>query len=792
MSGRNGYRSVLAGALTGAGTPQFIGRFRPSLTSQRIVVVCNGNVYLITEATSETASNGSVTTLASGTYGSTDNVCGAQLGQNFYLNNDSVPNTAIRIDSGYALHALLSLPTPAVPTFTLSALSIITLHGLSTTGTTLTIGSSTVSGWDQISGTIGNVAIYTFATTYNWSEITWLMVACSPETLSGGGGTFKVEIGTAAGSYVTITSTVSDPPNTNGSPWVLYGNLQGLDPTVLGAINKIRFTQLGPTPDPFNVYCVMPVPTAPEPGTVNYYVTYFNSVTDVESVLSTPLPVVYNNNFVFFPTFPAGRWNYNAFQPIGTQSSNPDKQTVSDEFNKGIGLAHPSASDFASIYTFNGTIPAAAQFPNADTVRLYRSTAVGISLVGSSVYSTDGTPGNAKRADGSAWTTGTGTNSDLPANVTYWQAAGTTWSITDNTGGTAASNLVYTAGGPFPPATQMTAYAQRLCIVYQNQVSISSFTPVGTTTNPVPQWPAIALISADGWSYDVSPAPTEVGMAIDGTGDALYIGTSEMVRSMSDVSPDSPPYPIYRRGVIGRQAYGFFEQAFFWASWDGVYMSANQTEPIELSQPIRSYYLNTFVPDATVNVRYQQRKLYVFKGNQFLRFDFVKKRWSTGTIADTVSVSACWSDVLGVSGGITRTVADQLWFIPTSRLIGRWQASCGRDMQIGVNTTTGTPIPAWTYRTGFNFAPSPNVVTGVLLDASDAVQVQIAKVSQPIVPTSARNLFTTDTPGLDECWFPGVPDLRGYKMSFQFVGSNTTVLRRAMFEAGLLPGTKGG
>lgn len=793
VEGRGGYRSALAGAITGSGVPQHFGRFRPSSSSQRFVAVVGGNIYLITEPTTETASDGTATLLLASAFGATDQVCGAAEGTNYYIVNSTTPAIAYRIISDYTLHALTSLPQAAQPTFTLSTLAITKLNGLSSAGTTLTIGASGVTDWINLSGTVGLVGIYTFASPFNLQNVGWLMVACSPETQSGGAGTFKVEIGTSGGTYVPL-GIISDPPNTgSGSPWVFYASLLGLDPTVLAAVAKIRFTQIGPTTDPFSVYGVMPIPTAPEAGTVSYYVTFFNSVTTVESILSTAVPVVYNNNGLTFPTFTAGHWAYNNFVNIGTKSSNPDTQNYGDSFNKGAGLAYPAASDFTSVYTFTGTIPTGAQYNNADTVRLYRSTAVGISLVGSSVYSTDGTAANAKRADGSAWTTGTGTASDLPANVSYWQTSGTTWSITDNTGAGASANPLYTAGGPFPPCTQLTAYAGRLCSIYQNKVSISSFTPPGTSTNPVPQWPPIALVQADGWSYDVSPAPTEIGYAVDGTGDALYIGTTEMVRSMSDVSPNSPPFVVLRRGVIGRQAYGFFEQQFFWASWDGVYMSANQSNVVELTEPIRTYYMEVFTPDASVNVRYQDRKLYVFKGNLCLRFDFVKKRWSTGTIADSVVVSASWTDVLGVSGGITRTRADQFWFIAGTKLIGRWQPACRRDMQIGTDTTTGARIPDWVYRTGFAIAPEPNTVNGVMLDASGPVQVQIAKVAQGIIPLSARNLpLTVPFNTIDENWYPGAPDLRGYKMSFQFTGGNDVILRRAMYEAGILPGTKGG
>ena len=85
-----------------------------------------------------------------------------------------------------------------------------------------------------------------------------------------------------------------------------------------------------------------------------------------------------------------------------------------------------------------------------------------------------------------------------------------------------------------------------------------------------------------------------------------------------------------------------------------------------------------------------------------------------------------------------------------------------------------------------------NTVIGIQLDASGPVSVQIAKVADAIVPTSARNLFTTDQPGIDECWFPGCGDFRGFKMRFQFTAQNSVTLRRANYEGLLLPGTKGG
>ena len=805
--GRNGYRSALASYIASTGLCQHFGRFVVSATSERIVVVIGGNIYLITEPSTETASDGSVTTLATGTFGSTDNVCGVAHGTNYYLNNDATTNTSVRINSSYSLEALIALPTAALPSYTPSQLGIIffgdyavnhgywTLSGMSAVHATPTA----LNGWTTLNGSPGSTATYDLThggaiSAYNWGNLQWLMVLCSPQTASGGAGTFSIELVDTSGNVYQL-NTISDPPNTNGSPFIVYCSLAsaGLDPSL--PISAIRFTIL--SGGDFDVSGCMPVTTSPEAGTVNYYVTYYDSVTGNESTLqSVGLPIIYNNLGVVNVGYQAARWNYNAFINAGFQGINPDTLTDSDLFNKGAGLAYPAWTSFAPVYTFTGTIPSGAQWPNADTVRLWRTTPNGISLVETSVYSTNGLQSGAERADGSAWTgpSGypvnalTGTASDAFPGTTYWQSSGTTWSITDNTGANPNANQTYQAGGPMPPATQMTAMAGRIAIIYQNQVSISNFTPVGVDTNPIPQWPPIAIETANGWSYDVSPAPTELGYAIDGTGDALYIGTSEMIRSMSDLSPNSPPFVIMRHGVVGRQAYGFFEQAFFWASYDGVYMAINQSQVNELTEPIRQYYVNTFQPDSTVVVRYQSRKLYVIKGQTMLRFDFVKKRWSgPHTLADSI--------FSGISYTSTEQI-EQMWLLTTStsvnpRYLGRWQSSCSLDMQIGV-TTTGYKIPDWVYSSGFDMQSNPGTINGVMLDSSSAVNVELCKVAVPIVPTSARTLFTTAQVGIDECWFPGAPDLRGYKFRFQFTATNATVLRRAAYERLALAGTKGG
>ena len=142
---------------------------------------------------------------------------------------------------------------------------------------------------------------------------------------------------------------------------------------------------------------------------------------------------------------------------------------------------------------------------------------------------------------------------------------------------------------------------------------------------------------------------------------------------------------------------------------------------------------------------------------------------------------------------VSSTQIEELLIMTAGRKIGRWQASCNEDMQIGTTPNSGAAIPAWVFSTGFQAAvPSPNTVIGIQLDASGPISVQLAKVANAIVPTTARNIFTTDQPGIDECWFPGAPDFRGFKMRFQFTAQNSVTLRRANYEGLLLPGTKGG
>ena len=781
VSGRTGYRSLMAASVAFAGTPQFIGRFQPSLAiPARTVVVISGNVWLITDATSETASDAVATQIGTGIFGATDNISGAQEGTNFYLSTDNAVPKWVRITSALVISTLQQLPAPPLPSFVLSTLTFTQFSTPPSAGWTFAAGLSGsaagVAPWSQLTGTVGGTGTYNLGATFNWSNTPWLLIACSPETLSGGGGQFKISLGNAGNTFVDV-QTISDPPNTNGSPFCTYLYLTGLDQTVLSAITQIRFTQIGPTVDPFCVLGYMPINTAPAPGTVPYYVTYFNSVTGAQSALSPVTNVVYNSNGLKFPTYPAARWNYNSFIGAGNASTNPDSLGVSDCFNKGKGLALPAATDFASVYTFTGVIPSGAQYANADTVRLYRGTPNGISIVGSSVYSSDGTPGNARRADGSSFTTGTGTTSDLPTNVTYWQAASTTWSIVDNTGQSASANMVYTPGGPGPQTSAMCSFAGRLVAGYSTRLYISSFAPVTAASNLIPEWPPIAVQDSDGWAFDIDPSPTEQILSII-AGDAVYICTNERVLALRSLTPGTVPFEVLNRGVIGRQAAVYAEQQLIWASYDGVYAAQNVSSTAELSQTIRIYtYQNVFAPDSTVAIGYQLRKLHVFKGAKRLRYDFVTRKW---TGPDTLANSIFSVLTFPVSASITYIVTEQMWALTLDRFVERFQPFCFLDNQIG--TGAGVAPPAWVYSTGFAPAVKAGFIFEVSLLASGIITAKLAKTLEALEPDEGRMLVINDQKWRTEVCISGPTDLRGKKFRVEFSGANLVTLYAAYLQ----------
>lgn len=756
ISGRTGYRSATPNYIAFNKNPQFIGRFQPDITiPAHTVIVLSGDIWLMTEPSDDYTSDAVPTLLSAGVFEVNDEISGAQLGTNYYLATNNAVAKWVRITSALALEVLQQLPAPPIPTATPSTLSFVpfpayTSHWTFAGG--LSGSTPGISTWTEITGTVGGTATVDItlgvpADALNLQNTKWLLVVCSPETESGGGGMFKISLGNA-GTYADV-QTIYDTPG-GDSPYAVYLLLDGIDPNVLLSVDTIRFTQVGPTPDAFAVLGYMAINTPPQPGTVPYYVTYFNSVTGAESVLSPVRNIVYNNNGVTIPQYHAARFHFNSFVDAGNASTNPDTLVISTNFNTGAGLQSPSISDFAPVYTFSGTIATGAQYPHADTVRLYRATVNGISLVGSSVYSPDGTAAASTRADGSPWTTGTGTVSDLPSNVSYWQAAGTTWEIGDNTGASASANALYEAGGPGPRTVTMCGMAGRLIAAYGNRLYISSFTPVTAASNLIPEWPLIAIQDSNGWSFDIDPSPTEQIISCV-AGDALYICTNSRVLVLRDLTPGTVPFDVYNRGVIGRQAALYAEEQLLWASYDGVYSAQNVSNTSELSQAIRIYiYENQFQPDDTVAIGYQLRKLHVFKGNKRLRHDFVTRKW---TGPDTLANRIFKAITFIGTGSQNCALEEQLWVLTNDLFVERFQPFCFSDNQI--SDVPGVMPPPWVYSTGFSRTAKPGYVFEVSVLASGVITAKIAKTLDGLEPDEARMLVANDQLWRTEVDFSG-------------------------------------
>ena len=544
LRGRNGYRAVTA-APVGAGTVQGLWRYRPNGTSVRTVVVRGGQVNLVTDPSTELLSDGTATALAT-PFGASANISAAQLGKYLYVASDEAGAIWRRVNPAFALESIVPLAPPAAPFVVAGTLTLTLLSSLAapTTAGGAVVGASGVADWPTISGTIGGTVVYDLGIDYDWSSTKWLFVACSPETSGNGNGTFAVETATAGGSFEQL-AVIGDTPG-DGAPYAAYLSLQVLTSATRSAVRRLRFRQVGPTTDAFAVSSFMAVPSAPAPGQISYYVTFYNSATGQESALSTNVDVVYGSDGVNPPQFHAARWNYSSLQDLGSKSTNPDAFPTPELWNKGANVSTPLASEFALIRTFSGPIPTVAQFPNADTVRLWRLTSVGIRLVTSRIYG----------------------------------GGATTYSLVDNVGDAALSHQLYKAGGTPPPCTAMAAVNGRLITggdpANPSRVSISSYLPFGKDADPFPQFPAIPLIPADGWSFDIAPTSSE-GVLWCGRGDnAAYILTNEAAYLLTNLDAPlagTPPlYKVWERGVISRRGACWAEEALYFCAHDGIYM----------------------------------------------------------------------------------------------------------------------------------------------------------------------------------------------------------------------------
>jgi hypothetical protein len=669
VRGRNGYRAVTAAAI-GSGTPQGVWRYRPNGTAARTVVARGGAVSAVTDPTAETSVDGAATTLGS-PFGAGAAVSAAQLGKYLYLASGETGAIWRRVNPAFTLESITALPQPDAPTATAGSLTLTLLSALPAPvvagGATVT--ASGIAEWTHIAGAIGGTAVYTLTADQDWSATKWLFAACSPETTSGGGGAFAIEAATAAGSF-ELLAVISDTPG-DGSPYAAYLSLQGLTSATRSAVRRLRFRQVGPTTDPFSVSSFMAVPSAPAPGQVSYYVTFVNSTTGQESLLSAGTEVIYSSDGVNPPSFQAARWSHNSFLNQGVKSTNPDSFGSADLWNRGASLSSPASSEFAALRTFTGAIPTAAQYPAADTVRLWRLTSGGTRLVTSQTYG----------------------------------ASITTYTLIDNVGDAALSHRLYKAGGTPPPCLAMAAVNGRLLTggdpANPNRVSISSYLPFGKDSDPFPQFPAIPLIAADGWSFDIAPTSSE-GVLWCGRGDnAAYILTNEAAYLLTNLdaplSGTPPLYKIWERGVISRRAACWAEEALTWCAHDGIYRTQGRGGAEELTKPIRRLFRAWFQPDATVVMGYQDRKLYAIRGQNLLRFDFVTETWTRHTLAHTMQHGEDWRDPTGA--------IQQLWFQDSAGNLYRWQPGLSPTDANRATSDAGTAISPWTYSTGFSLRP---------------------------------------------------------------------------------------
>lgn len=740
LSPRNGYRKVTTSAI-GSGACQGIWRFRPTPTTARTIVVRGGHIYTVTDPTNEQSSDGAATDLGAG-FGATENISGAQLGKYFYLIGDLSTTTMYRIKPDFSAETYTTFPTPAVPAApsdgTLAFVKFSTVAA-SFAGTGAMAATGQLSNdWYNLAGAVGDTATYTlYGSDQDWTSVRWLMLAASPETQSGGAGTFKVELGTNGGTFESL-AVIADTPG-DGSPFVIYFDLNGLTAATRAAIRKIRFTNMGPTTDPFSIGGWMPIPQPPSVGQTDYYTTYFLASTLQESQLSPAVTVVYSTPTVF-PTFHAAQWYFNSFNDLGTRSVNPDTLSSADLWNKGVGKLFPLSQEFAAVKTFTVLAPPGTY----DTARLWRQTTTGIRLVKAVAI----TP------------------------------AGASVTIRDDQGDTTEAHQLYVASGGPPAPTAMCASQGRLimgglsflepsAVTYPNREAISSFLPFSATTDPFPQFPKAGIQPADGSFFDIAPSAAE-GILVCGNGDkTAYVGTNEAMYAQSDLRPGGEPYKIVEQGVIGRRAWCWAEDSFFWAAHTGIYAAFNRSRWVELTEPIRRLYQGTFSPDSTVVLGYQDRKLFVVKGTSMLRYDFVKKRWSgPHTLAHTMQHCAFWRDPTGAV-----STYQQLWFLASDGNLYRWQPGHSASDTNRASTDGGTTIPNWAYSSGYAWGEDKTKVEKVFLDTNGNVNATLYKDSST---GTATKVFVS---GEHEYAFD--PTKTAYKWRIYLSGGPAVSVRRA-------------
>jgi len=305
------------------------------------------------------------------------------------------------------------------------------------------------------------------------------------------------------------------------------------------------------------------------------------------------------------------------------------------------------------------------------------------------------------------------------------------------------------------------------------RVNISSFlafattgATYSTTTDAFPVFPATPIQGSDGWAFDVAPTTAEQVQWCGNGDNTGYVITTEAAYYMSDLAApvnnlfSSLPIKIWQRGVMGRFAACWAENQLFWVGTDGIYAASNRASVTELTKEIRNFFRDTFAPDSTTIIGYQDRSLYAFCGTRYLRYSFSNNTWTSGTVAHTMVRAIFWRDPAG-----TRI---NFWMLASDGNLYRWQSSATTD--------GGTSIPTWIYSTGFQVEERNSIPRFLFVDSTATVTVSVLTTASAS-PVRSKSFSVT---GEHELAFP--PDLKGRKWRVKITGGNTTKVNRVMYQ----------
>jgi hypothetical protein len=387
-------------------------------------------------------------------------------------------------------------------------------------------------------------------------------------------------------------------------------------------------------------------------------------------------------------------------------------------------MATPSADLFAGAPTLAVAVPTALQA--AGSCRFYRLTTSGWRLIG----------------------------------TTTWATTTTSTTFEDSLGVQALGKPIYKPGGIRSQCRAMAARGSRLVLAYEHRVYISSYVGAATsTTDPVPQFPDIAVDDSDGWAYDIAPSSAEQVQCLV-NGDALYVLSNEAVYALFTLTPNSTPYQIWRRGALGRRAALYAEDRLWWAASDGLYTSQGRAVPEKVTLSIDRIWKTWLAPTSAVVVAYHNRHLLVFDPTlgKGLRLDINSGRWTQWTCSQTHAHAAAWRD--------PEAARDSLWLLSSDGYLRRWIDAATTD--------DGTAIPAWSYSTGYRFFQGAARVRQIIADIGGAAVVVDPRKNG----TSAVSNAVTLQLGADPQDVPGLLNVRSYAWRVKLNGSTLSQVRR--------------